>query len=488
MQGIKGTLPLLAAMTAYREEECIPFHTPGHKYGRGMHPALAKLFTTEALAMDVSLMQELDDFFSPTGCIKEAQERAARVYGAGQSFFIVNGTTAAIHAMLLAAVRPGGKVIVARNAHRSVLGGLILAGANPVFVATEADQALGIAGQILPSTIEAALAAHPDAQAILVTTPNYYGGGCDLAAITALAHARNIPVLVDEAHGPHLGFDRRLPASALSVGADLAAQSTHKLLGALTQASILQVGKTSLIAAEKVSSALAVLQTTSPNYWLLASLDAAVGQLDDNGNQLIGAVVDLAQEIRERINAIDGLFCFGMERIGTAGLYSVDLCKITVTVSGLGLTGVEAERILRRQSRFQVELVDQNNVLLLITLGDSPETATLVEAAMRNLAARRKSLRSETVFTAPPQQTAELSMLPREAFFAHKKSVAVQQAVGMIAAEPVTFYPPGIPVLLPGERISREILNWCLAGRQAGLYLSGPQDEQFETIQVVEKA
>lgn len=487
MQETKGTLPLLAAMTAYREEKCIPFHTPGHKYGRGMHPALAKLFTTEALAMDVSLMHELDDFFSPTGCIKEAQERAARVYGAGQSFFIVNGTTAAIHAMLLAAVRPGGKVIVARNAHRSVLGGLILAGANPVFVATEADHAIGIAGQVLPSTIETALAAHPDAQAVLVTTPNYYGGGCDLAAIAALAHARHIPVLADEAHGPHLGFDRRLPMSALSAGADLAAQSTHKLLGALTQASILHVSKTSLIAPEKVSSALAVLQTTSPNYWLLASLDAAVGQLADDGNQLIGAVVDLAQEIRERINAIDGLFCFGMERIGTAGLYSVDLCKITVTVSGLGLTGVEAERILRRQSHFQVELVDQNNVLLLITLGDLPETATLVEAAMRNLAAQRKPLRLAPVFTAPPQ-TDELAMLPREAFFAHKKSVPVQRAVGMIAAEPVTFYPPGVPVLLPGERISQEILNWCLAGRQAGLYLSGPQDEQFEMIQVVEKA
>lgn len=488
MQGSKGSLPLLTAMTAYRKEECVPFHTPGHKYGRGMHPALAKLFTPEALAMDVSLMQELDDFFAPTGCIKEAQSRAARVYGAGQTFFIVNGTTAAIHAMLLAAVRPGGKVIVARNAHRSVLGGFILAGANPVFVATEPDEALGIAGQVLPSTIEAALAAHPDVQAVLVTTPNYYGGACDLASIVALAHARRIPVLVDEAHGPHLGFDNRLPASAISVGADLAAQSTHKLLGALTQASVLHVAQHSLVSHEKVSAALSVLQTTSPNYWLLASLDAAVGQLADDGPKLIGAVVDLAEAIRARINAIDGLFCFGSERIGTAGVFSVDLCKITVSVSGLGLSGVEAERILRRQSHFQVELVDQNNVLLLITLGDSPETTKLVGQAMENLAAQRKPLRAQPVFASAPPQNAILAMSPREAFFACKKNIPIQQAVGMIAAEPVTFYPPGIPVVLPGERISQEVLDWCLDGKRAGLYLSGPQDEQFETIQVVENA
>ena len=486
MQKTDCSLPLLAAMTAYREEKTIPFHTPGHKYGKGMHPALAALFTSDALAMDVSLMHELDDLFSPGGCIKLAQERAARVYGAGQTFFVVNGTTAAIHAMLLAAVRPGGKVVVARNAHRSVLGGLILAGAEPVFAATETDRELGIAGQVLPSAIASALAAHDDIQAVLVTTPNYYGGSCDLAAIVEVAHARGVPVLVDEAHGPHLGFDQRLPASALSLGADLAAQSTHKLLGALTQASVLHVNKKSLVAGARVAAALAVLQTTSPNYWLLASLDAAVAQLAEQGEKLIGAAVDLAQAIRARINAIDGLFCFGAERAGTAGLHGVDLCKITITVSGLGLTGVEAERILRRQSRFQVELVDQNNVLLLITLGDEPGVAGLVETALLNLAAQRKPRPVAPPLPAAPQQTA-LAMLPRDAFFATKRSVPVREAVGLVAAEPVTFYPPGVPVLLPGERISPAIVDWCLAGKATGLYLSGPQDGRFETIQVVDE-
>ncbi len=486
METLKASLPLLEAMEAYRREEALPFHTPGHKYGRGMHPALARLFTAEALAMDVSLMHELDDLFSPAGCIKLAQERAARVYGAARTFFVVNGTTSAIHAMLLAAVRPGGKVLVARNAHRSVLGGLILAGAEPVFVATQTDDELGIAGQVLPSAVEAALAEQPDIQAVLVTTPNYYGGSCDLAAIVRLAHGRGIPVLVDEAHGPHLGFDRRLPPSALSQGADLVAQSTHKLLGALTQASVLHVGKQSLVSGERAAAALAVLQTTSPNYWLLASLDAAIAQLEEQGAELIGGAVALAEMIRQRINHIDGLFCFGAERAGTAGVSSVDLCKITVSVSGLGLTGVEAERILRRQSRFQVELVDQNNVLLLITLGDAPEVADAVEAAFVNLAAQPRARRPKELLPAAPQQTA-LAMLPRAAFFADKRSRPVREAVGCVAAEPVTFYPPGVPVLLPGERISPAILEWCLAAKALGLYLSGPQDERFETIQVVDE-
>ena len=486
MQEDRDALPLLAAMTAYYREGCVPFHTPGHKYGRGMHPALARLFSKEALAMDVSLMHELDDLFSPEGCIKAAQDRAARLYGAGQSFFIVNGTTAAIHAMLLATVRAGDKVLIARNAHRSVLGGLILAGAAPVFMAVEADEALGIPGQVLPVTVAQALKDHPDVKAVLLTTPNYYGGACDLAAIAALAHAKGVPVLVDEAHGPHLGFDCRLPVPALAAGADLTAQSTHKLLGALTQASMLHVAQASLVPAAKVAAALAVLQTTSPNYWLLASLDAAVDQLASQGGRLIGAAVDLAEEIRCRINAIDGLFCFGAERAGTAGLAGVDLCKLTITVSGLGMTGVEAERILRRQSRFQVELVDQNNVLLLITLGDEAQTADVVERAMRNLAAQRKPVK------APVQRVLSLAseqvLLPREAFFARKKAVPVALSVGMIAAEPVTFYPPGVPVLLPGERISRSVLEWCLSGKQQGLYLSGPQDGRFETIQVVDEA
>ena len=485
MERVDASLPLLAAMEAYRSEGVLPFHTPGHKYGRGMHPALAKLFTAEALAMDVSLMQELDDLFSPDGCIKLAQERAARVYGAAQTFFVVNGTTAAIHAMLLAAVRPGGKVLVARNAHRAVLGGLILAGAEPVFVATQADEALGIAGQVLPATIEAALVAHPDVQAVLVTTPNYYGCACDLAAIVRVAHARGIPVLVDEAHGPHLGFDGRLPASALAQGADLAAQSTHKLLGALTQASVLHVNKQSLIAGGRVAAALAVLQTTSPNYWLLASLDAAIAQLEAQGAALIGGAVTLAETIRQRINRLAGLFCFGAERAGTAGVCSVDLCKLTVTVAGLGLTGVEAERILRRQSRFQVELVDQNNVLLLITHGDGPDVAAAVETAFVQLAAQRRPQGLRPALSAAPQQT-QLAMLPRDAFFAGKRCVPVREAAGRIAAEPVTFYPPGVPVLLPGERISPAILEWCLAARALGLYLSGPQDGRFETIQVVD--
>lgn len=486
MEEDKEALPLLAAMTAYYREHCVPFHTPGHKYGRGMHPALSQLFSEQALAMDVSLMHELDDLFSPDGCIKTAQDRAARVYGAGQSFFIVNGTTAAIHAMLMATVQPEDKVLIARNAHRSVLGGLILTGATPVFMAVAMDEALGIPGQVLPATVDKTLEANPDAKAVLLTTPNYYGGACDLAAIVALAHARGVPVLVDEAHGPHLGFDRRLPLSALAAGADLTAQSTHKLLGALTQASILHVGADSLVPAAKAAAALAVLQSTSPNYWLLASLDAAVGQLDAEGERLISAAVDLAEEIRSRINAIDGLFCFGAERSGTAGLVGVDLCKLTITVSGLGLTGVEAERILRTQSRFQVELVDQNNVLLLITLGDGPQTAALVEQAMLNLAAQKKAVKI-TLHTVLAM-TAEQVLLPRAAFFARKKTVAVEQAVGLVAAEPVTFYPPGVPVLLPGERISRAVLDWCLQGKQQGLYLSGPQDGRFETIQVVDEA
>ncbi len=480
--------PLLLAMQRYVQAGAMPFHTPGHKQGQGVHPLLAQMIGPAALAMDVSLMSELDDLHEPQSCIKEAQDLAAELYGADHSFFIVNGTTGGIHAMILTVAGPGDKIIVPRNAHRSVIGGIILSGAQPIFIQPATDCELGLAMGLELETVEAAIGQHPDAKAVLLVHPTYYGVAADIRSIIELVHANHMAVVVDEAHGPHLRFHEQLPVQALAAGADIVAQSTHKLLGAMTQCSMVHCREERINVA-KLKTMLRLVQSTSPNYLLLASLDVARMQMAVDGPQLLGRTIELANWARRQINAIDGLYCFGADRIGQPGIFALDPTKLTVTVTGLGLTGVEAEQILRQRYKIQAELSDLYNVLFLITIGDTEQTVQNLLAALRGLSANYRGNRDfsavREITKAGAYSLPEGVLLPRQALLGQTRTVLFSESAGLICAEIITFYPPGIPLLCPGERIDNGMIAYCRQLLAAGLLVSGPDDSTLTTIKVV---
>ena len=475
--------PLAAAMKAYAASGALAFHTPGHKQGLGAHPLLRALVTEEGLREEVSLADELDDLHRPEGCLKEAQDKAARLWGADEAFFSVNGTTGAIHAMLMAALSPGDEVIVPRNVHRSVVGGLILSGARPVYVTPETDDALGIAHGMTAEAVRRALEEHPSARAVTAVYPTYYGVASDLREIAAAAHEKGLPLLVDEAHGAHLRFSEELPPDALSCGADLVAQSTHKLLGAMTQASVL-FRKGGRVSPERVRRAASMLSTTSPNYLLMASIDIARLQMEEEGEMRVGRAVRLSEELRAAVNGLPGLWCFGRERMGKPGAASFDVTKLTVNVSGLGLSGEEAFRFLRGL-KIQAELADARNVLFIVSAADTEKETECLLEALTALSREYADRRGASCVSVPAPPTLPTALSPREAFFAERESVPLLQAVGRVAAEEVAFYPPGIPAVVPGERITEEAVAYLREMARMGLKVTGPRDPSLTTICVV---
>ena len=475
--------PIAEAMRKYAEDGALAFHTPGHKQGIGAHPLLRELVTAQGLREEVSLMEELDDLHGPEGCIREAQELAAELYGADAAYFMVNGTTGAIHVMFMAALRPGDVVLLPRNAHRSMTGGVVLAGAQPVFLPPEMDEDMGIAMGLSPETVEQAVREHPEAKALAVVSPTYYGVASHLAVIADILHSHGMLLLVDEAHGAHLRFSDALPPQAMDAGADMAAQSTHKLLGSMTQSSMLLVRK-GRVDMERVRAASGLLQTTSPNQLLLASLDIARLQMAEKGEELVGRAVLLAEELRAFVNGIRGLHSFGRERMGTPVAAGLDVTKVTVSFRGLGLSGAEAERILRHVYKVQCELADAYQVLFILSYADTRRELEYLKAALGDMADRyrkEKEFALECDFPKIPVQR----ISPREAFFSSSHGVGFDSSIGRISAEQVMFYPPGIPVLCPGEEITEACVSYVRRMQALGLKLVGPRDLKLHEIQVM---
>ncbi len=480
------TVPILTAMKRYVEDGAVGFHTPGHKQGKGMDAEFFDLVTPLGLKTEVSLMEELDDLHEPAMCIKEAQDLAAELYNADSSYFVINGTTGAIHAMIMAAVNPGDKIIIPRNAHRSVIGGVILSGAEPIFVLPEVDIELGIAMAVSPEQIEQAIKEHPDAKAVLVVYPTYYGVASDIEKIASIVHKNKMLLLVDEAHGPHLKFSNCLPMQAMDAGADIVAQSTHKILGAMTQCSMLHA-RHHRIDVQKLKTMISLVQSTSPNYLLLASLDVARRQMAVEGKALLKRAVDLSIWLRNEINKIEGLYCFGEEKLGSQGAYALDITKLTVTVKGLYMTGAEAEKILRYKYKIQVELSDLYNILFILSYADGQREAETLLMALRKLAeeVNQNSTSINTLACAIYPYKILTKQSPRQALFAVKRKMPFHESTGYICGEVITFYPPGIPLICPGEVITQELIDYCKMMQQSGLKVVGPNDASLTTIQVV---
>ena len=470
----KNFPPIVTAMKKYSADGVLPFHTPGHKQGRGAHELLRELLTAEGLRQEVSLMEELDDLHEPHSCIKAAQILAARLWHADECLFMVNGTTSAVQAMIFGTLKAGDLIMIPRNAHRSVISGLILSGAVPIFLPVEFDEEFNLPLNVSVATIERAIKKFPRAKAVLLVSPNYYGVAADVEKISRLVHAAGMILLIDEAHGAHLQFCAELPTSAPDAGADLAAQSTHKILGSLTQSSMLMIRK-NLIDAERVKRAASLLQTTSPNQLLLASLDIARFQMEFGGREKISKAVALSKALRAGIKKIHGLKTFDAVKN-----FSLDATKVTVNVQDLGLTGQEAEEILRRDLKIQCELSDAANLLFLITFADNEETISRLIDALKILPHRPQKISPKPFLI--PNSSFLIAKAPREIFYAPVEVVPLRKSIGRICAEEITFYPPGIPLLMPGEEISAQVVE--LIEREKFSRVIGAADKTLATIKV----
>jgi arginine/lysine/ornithine decarboxylase len=474
--------PIVAAMRAHRCAGTVSFSTPGHKGGTGLDPELRALLGPELGGADLWL--NTADLAAALG---EAEELAAAIWGAARSFFLSNGSSAGNHAFLLATVGPGDEVIVGRDLHQSLLTALILTGAKPIFVTPRLHPELGIGLGVDPGEVAAALASHPSARLVAITSPTYWGVASEVATIAAVAHALDTPLYVDEAWGPHFGFHPSLPASALAQGADGAVTSPHKLLTGLSQAAVLHV-RGPRVDAERVATAVAMTRTTSPLLPILASLDACRRQLALDGRGMLERAVSLAETARRRLRAIPGVDVLDAARLGLPER-RFDPTRLVIDVHGLGLTGIAAERILRERFAIAPEMSDLRGLVCLVTPADTPQCIDRLVAAMSAIASERRPrllpvslpLRSAVAAIAPGAR----ALTPREAYFASSRTVPLEDAIGEVAAEPVVPYPPGIPVLTPGEVVSAEKVAYLRAVVAAGLHVRGPADPALRTLRVV---
>lgn len=455
------------------------FHTPGHKRGQGSFRAFRELVGDRALQADLPELPELDNLFAPQGAIAEAQSLAAETFGAEQTWFLANGSTCGIIAAILATCNPGDKILLPRNVHQSAISGLILSGAIPVFLQPEYDSVLDIAHSVTPETVEIALKNHPDAKAILIVYPTYYGVCGDIQAIADLAHLAGIPLLVDEAHGAHFAFHPDFPISALSAGADLTVQSTHKTLSALTQASMLHV-QGNRIDRDRISRSLQLVQSTSPNYLLLASLDAARAQMATEGEALMEKTLKLANQARSRIAEISNLSIFEPQKC-----FEFDRTRLTITVSELGMDGFTADELLHQKLGVTAEFPSLQHLTFIISLGNTQTDIDRLVRAFSLLSSSAKPSHPPQISTSNLPEFTLAAISPRDAFFAASEAVEIDRALDLISAELICPYPPGIPVVLPGEKITKDAIVFLQTVLAAGGFISGCSDPALNTLKVL---
>lgn len=477
--------PIFDAVKRYIDTGTMPFHVPGHKQGKGL-PELAAYAGEKVLEMDLTCMPGLDNICNPRDVIAEAEALAAETFGADRAFFLVNGTTSGIQAMIMAVCHPGDKLIIPRNAHKSAVGGLIMSGAHPVYIEPEIDTDFGISMGVTPEQVEKAIIQHPDAKAVFVINPNYYGTASHLKEIVTVAHRYGIPVIVDEAHGAHLAFSDALPLSAMEAGADLAASSTHKLAGSMTQSSILLL-REGLVSAERVKGVLNLTQTTSPSYLLLTSLDLARKQMALHGKKLVRQTLEMAQWVKEQLRPLEGIRLFGEDLVGRPGCYAFDPTKVIINVTGLGMSGYEVEQLLREEYRLQVELSDLYNVMFVITLGDTWETVGYLVDCIKSVS-KCNPLKNVVKYCPPLPEIPSMMVLPRDAFYSETRVVPLAEAAGEISAEAIMAYPPGIPLICPGELITQSIVDYVNILKQEQADLQGTEDKSIDNIKVLKHA
>lgn len=475
--------PILEAIEAFTEKNPAYFNIPGHRMERGISTRWTDRVGKEIFSYDLTEASGLDDLHHPQGAILKAQQLAAEVFGARKSFFLVNGTTCGNEAMVLSCAGEGEKLLVPRNVHKSVMMGMILSGARPVYVMPEYSDNRGIWGSLKPETVYRAFEKEPDIRGLLLVSPTYYGVCSDLKALAQICHTHGAMLLVDEAHGAHLYFSDKLPKGALQLGADLCAQSIHKVTGSLTQSSMLHIGST-LADEGRVRANLQLVQSTSPSYLLMASLDAARYELALHGSEMINRAADLAERARAAIRKLKGISC--IEQGEEKEIFSeLDITRLTFSAKELGISGFELQELLFERFGVSTELADYENVLAVLTYANTNEDIDRLVKALSVIAEEgdtgRTCIRPLPLPGIPPME-----LTPREAYFRTKRSVPWKDAVGKIAAEMLCPYPPGIPLIYPGEIVTQQIWDYMERYRREGHPFHGPADERLEWFQIVD--
>lgn len=471
------SVPLLEAARRYLDIDHAPFYMPGHKRGQGIDREFSALMGENLFRLD---LPELPDLEEP---LAEAEDLASKAYGSDRAWFLTNGSTCGIQAMLLATCGQGDKILIGRNCHKAAIAGLVLNGATPIYLPTdyltEFDLDLGVS----PATLELFLQKHPDAKAVMLVSPNYFGVCGELEKIAAIAHSFNVPLLVDAAHGAHLGFHPDFPISALQAGADLVVQSTHKVAGSLTQSSILHL-QGDRIPVKQVDRALQILRSSSPNLLLMISLDVARRQMAINGKALLTETLRLAQEARSRLNQIPNLRTFAQTEVP-----HLDATRLTVMVDHMDISGFEADIWLHSQLDVMAEMPTLSQLVFILSLGNTQLDIDRLIAGFQQIAQEKGKKKKEkfipiTNYQLPiPNHQSHLT--PREAYFAKSDLVPIDQAIGKISAESLCPYPPGIPLLCMGEEITSEVVEILQCIWRSGGLINGASDNTLEFLRVI---
>ena len=473
--------PLFSAIKKHIDDGIVPFHVPAHKHGQGLKE-MREFVGENMFLMDLNSMRDIDDLCNPIHVIGDAQKLAAQAFYADEAYFLINGTTSGVHTMMLSTLRPGDRIILPRNCHKSAFSGLIMSGAVPVYAPVEINDELGIATVSTYESVKGCFLKAPQTTALFLLNPNYYGFCGDLKELIKLSREWEACVLVDEAHGGHMLFHPDLPVTAMELGADMSVVSTHKTCGSLTQSAIL-LSRGNVIQRERIVNTLNLMRSTSASYLLMSSLDIARKQLVLHGEEMLQNALELVRYARNKINEIQGLYAFGKELIDGKGVTDFDETKLCVYVRRLGMTGFEMERRLRQEYHIQVELADLNNIMALVGLGDTKTNIDRLILALETIA-RKSDLQTFKKVTMIPDMP-ETIVIPRDAFYSHKKIVSLQQSIGEICGEMIMSYPPGIPVACPGERITREIVDYINILKEHNCHLQGTADPYADYISVL---
>ncbi|AWK50877.1 arginine decarboxylase [Clostridium beijerinckii] len=473
--------PIYEALIEYKKARVVPFDVPGHKQGRG-NAMLREFLGEQCLSVDVNSMKPLDNLCHPVSVIKEAEELAADAFGSKYAFLMVNGTSSSVQAMVMSVCKKGEKIIMPRNVHRSAINALVISGAVPIYINPGVNKKLGIPLGMSVEDVKKAIKENPDAKAVLVNNPTYYGICSNLKEITSLAHEHGMYVLVDEAHGTHFYFGENMPVSAIEAGADMAAVSMHKTGGSLTQSSFLLLNCDLHVG--YVRQIINLTQTTSGSYLLMSSLDLARRDLVLHGEEIFKKVTQIAEYARNEINKIGGYYAFSKELIDGDTVYDFDVTKLSIFTREIGLAGIEVYDLLRDEYGIQIEFGDIGNILAIISVGDRNLAIERLISSLSEI--KRLHSKDKTGMFDHEYINPEVVLTPQEAFYSSKISVPMNDSDEKICAEFVMCYPPGIPILAPGERITKEILDYIDYAKEKGCFLTGTEDVKIENINIVD--
>lgn len=462
--------PILEAIAQYLELDHAPFYMPGHKRGVGIDPEFMALLGENLFRLDLPELPNLDE------SITKAEELAADAYGSDCTWFLVNGSTSGIAAMMLAVAGIGDKILMGRNCHKAAIAGLVLCGATPIYLETDYNSEFDLDCGVSPSTLQAALEANPDVKAVMLVSPNYFGVCGELEELVAIAHSFNIPILIDAAHGGHLRFHPDLPIDALTAGADVVVHSIHKMGSSLTQTAMLHIQGTR-VNSDRLDQAVQMLQSTSPNILLLASLDVARRQMVLHGQELLQTTIALSNYGRSQINQISNLHCLDH-------IPNLDPTRLTVMVNQLGKTGFDVDEIFYQDLGVMAELPTLSQLVFVVSIGNTAADVDRLILAFQNLV-NQKRKKTRAIPPIPKMPKANLKLTPREAFFSPNCAMSLESASGRICTELISPYPPGIPIICPGEEISLEVIDFLKLIKDAGGVINGCSDRTMATIKVV---